>query len=230
MHWKRPLSELESKYLEPAVGNHSFLVKTMNDSQRMERVKKYYKVTVLRNPLERLLSAFRDKLESPLVFGKPGRTQTQSVIVKKYGDVKELEKWTSSKGSFTLQVTFSQYIQWIIDIHNSLLNEHYSPQIDGIYPCRMVHDFFGNFNQIGKDMAMIINKLDAPMEYYNNASYHNSSLHTSSLLEEYYSQLSTEVKHALFRDFYQELDFYYHLYPEERTSHCKLLDTDELIQ
>ncbi len=76
---------------------------------------------------------------------------------------------------------------------------------------------------------MIIKKLDAPMEYYPNASYHDPSHQTGSLLEQYYSQLSTEVKHALFRDLYQELDFYYHLYPEERTSHCEVLETDELI-
>ncbi len=204
----------------------------MNDMQKMAKVKSFYKVTVLRNPLERLLSAFRDKIEHPLIFrAHTGyRPKILLEIVRKFGNLEELEKWLSSNGSFPLRVTFPQYIQWIVDTRNSLLNEHFAPQIEDIYPCRMIHDFFGNFKQLGKDMAMIINKLDAPMEYYPNASYHDSSVQTGSLLEKYYSQVSAKVKHALFRDFYQELDFYYHLYPEERTSHCKLLETDELIQ
>ncbi len=75
----------------------------------------------------------------------------------------------------------------------------------------------------------MIKKIHAPMKSYHNASAHDPSHKTQNLLEEYYSQLSKELKHALFRDFYQELDFYYHLYPEERTSHCKLLETDQLI-
>ncbi len=204
----------------------------MNDSQKMERINKYYKATVIRNPLERLISAFRDKLQhSPTYKGHPTWPEEAKVeILRKFGDVGQLKMWQTSNGSITLRVTFPQFIQWVVETKNDLLDRHFAPQTEIIYPCSMVHDFFGNFKQIGKDMELIIKKLHAPMEQYRNTSLHAPGQKTVDLLEQYYSQVSKEVKHALFRDLYQELDFYYHLYPEERTSHCKLLETDELIQ
>ncbi len=150
-------------------------------------------------------------------------------ILRKVGNVEELKRWQSGNRSIELWLTFPQYIQWVVDSNNSLLNQHFGPQTEVIYTCRIVYDFYGNFKQIGKDMAMIIKKIDVPMKYYPNTSYHDPSHQTGSLVEEYYSQLSTELKHALFRDFYQELVFYYHLYPKESTRHCQLLETDELM-
>ncbi len=232
MHWNGTTDELVSKYVWPGNVKTSFLVKSMSDSQKMEKVKKYYKVAMTRNPLERLLSAFRERLEHPLEYQHrfEWESQTKMEIVRRFGNVGKLKRWQSGKGSIELRVTFHQYIQWVVDSDNSLLNEHFAPQIEQIYPCRMIHDFIGNFKQIGKDMAVISKKIGAPKEYFTDSGYHDPSHQTGNLLEQYYSQVSKEVKHALFRDFYQELDFYYHLYPEERTSHCKLLETDELIQ
>ena len=202
----------------------------MSDVNKMKRVKKYYKVTILRNPLERLVSAYRDKLESPLVYGKRGwEAQTQLEILRK-SRTAELENWQSSNGSFTIQISFPEYVQWVVDTRNSALNEHFAPQIEDIYPCRMKYDFFGNFKQLGKDMAIVIKKLDAPVEYFPNVSYHDPRHQTKNLMKDYYSQLDKKLKQELFLDLYQELDFYYHLYPEERTSHCELLETSELIQ
>ncbi len=195
----------------------------------MKRVMNYYKITIIRNPLERLVSAFKDKLDHPR--GTQYLARIKLEILRNVGNMEELKSWQNVEELKTLELrlTFPQYIQWVVDTNNSLIDQHFRPQIELIYPCRIVYDFYGNFKQIGKDMAMIIKKIAAPMEYDSNPSYHDPSHRPGSLLEEYYSQLSTEVKHALFHDFYQELDFYYHLYPEERTSHCKLLETDELI-
>jgi len=50
---------------------------------------------------------------------------------------------------------------------------------------------------------------------------------TVTLLAEY-SMVSNKLKKALFKDFYQEFDFYYHLFPEDRNSHISLLGITEL--
>ncbi len=73
---------------------------------------------------------------------------------------------------------------------------------------------------------MIITKLNAPLEYYPNASYHRPGRQTEHLLGDYYSQVSRKIMLDLFQDFSQELDFYYHLFTEEMGSHFKLLRTE----
>ncbi len=148
----------------------TFAVKTMNDSQKLERVKNYYKMTI---PLERLLSAIKDKFDTPLRY-KYNKfiARHRMEIMRKFGNLEELKRWESGNRSIELRVTFPQYIQWDVSTNSSMLYEHFTPQIEDIYPCRMVHDVYGNFKQIGKDWAMIIKKIDAPKEYYPNASYH----------------------------------------------------------
>lgn len=71
-----------------------------------------------------------------------------------------------------------------------------------------------------------MDKFQVPSEYFYDESYYNTKAEeTRSLLEEYYSTVSSELKAALCRDFHAELDFYYHLFPEERESHIDLLAT-----
>ena len=49
----------DSIYLEPALKKASFLNKKLNDSAIMDRLMTYYKFIIVRNPLERIVSAFR---------------------------------------------------------------------------------------------------------------------------------------------------------------------------
>lgn len=49
----------------------------------------------------------------------------------------------------------------------------------------------------------------------------------TTILYNYYSQLSLNLKRKLFKKWRMELDFYYHLYPEERNGHKVFLDVNE---
>ena len=226
IHWNT-VSEI--KYLEPGIMRASFLTNRITDQQRREMVATYYKFTIIRNPLERLVSAYRDKIEPPLDYRLNNwlRELTENIVGRYRRD--ELERWKASRGSFTIGISFEEYIQWVIETPNNELNEHFAPIINNIHPCSIKYDFYGNFKQLGLEVSMIIEKLQAPREYFRNESYYQHGLETTNYVKEYYSQLSLELKHKLFHDFYQELDFYYHLYPEERRSHVELLEVKELI-
>ena len=80
------------------------------------------------------------------------------------------------------------------------------------------------------DMAQVLKKLNVSAEYYWDQSEHKPGHETKDYLQYYYSQLSEDLKHRLLEDFHREFDFYYHLYPEERTSHVELLNVNGLIE
>ena len=179
----------------------------------------------IRNPLERLVSAFRNKLEKPLeiwnIYNQTFQMITRSIIQRYHpGDYK---RWIDSKGSFELKLDFHTYIRWIVDTPNQKLNEHFSPVIHIAQPCRVRYNFYGNFKQFSSDMHKVMDKLSVPSEYFFDKSYYTTGGGTNTMLQTYYSSVSADVKAALFKDFYAELDFYYHLYPEESDSHIKLL-------
>ena len=70
-------------------------------------------------------------------------------------------------------------------------------------------------------MNAIINRLSIDLSSPSPSSYHQ---YTDKLhLTEYYSQLPKRLKEKLYKKFSLDLDFYYHLYPEEKNSHIILL-------
>ena len=123
-----------------------------------------------------------------------------------------------------LTVDFQSYVRWIIDSPNETLEPHFRPMIHFIHPCSVTYDFYGNFKHYSSDMHKVMDKFSIPRELFEDEGYYESGQNTSSVLASYYSTLSPKLKEALFEDFYTELDFYYHLFPEEKESHVRLLD------
>ena len=192
----------------------TFLRKDLNDKQRRHRLKKYWKVTILRNPLHRLVSAYRDKIigfeRQPLNF------EWSASIMTKYNKTSP---------------DFETYLRWIIDTPNDQLNEHFAPMVEIIQPCIVGYHYYGNFNDISTEMSLITAKLGISMNYFiDKDSYITSSQNkTHYFLTSYYASVSEEVKKALFWDFYKEFEFYYNLFPEESDSHVRYLGVQERI-
>ena len=234
----------ESQYLTPAIQKASFLNTTLTDKERMKRIKTYYKFMMIRNPLEWLVSAYRDKLEHILTFN----VSYSHILLKKPTFQKGVDffeshkhwimteyrpldflKWAQARGTHDLQLTFSDYIQWILDSDDDSLNEHFASILSVSHPCLVRYHFYANFKNYSREVHLLVQRLNASTEYFTDHSTHNPWKETRVLLHKYYSQLSPELKYRLFQRMFVELDFYYHLYPEEQWSHAELLGVTEPV-
>ena len=184
---------------------------------------------IVRNPLERLLSAFINKLSSPLKNSSKVMDTFElhkRNIMERY-HTERLRQWVEGGQKEKLQLDFETYLRWMIDTPNHRLNEHFAPIVDLAQPCRIRYHFYGNFKTYSSDMKAIIARLGAPEEWYINRSGHKQGRETSNKMIPFYSTVRRKVKEQLIQDIFDELDFYYTLFPKEKDSMNAILGLNE---
>lgn len=228
-----PLSTLDwewvedSIYLEPALKHASFLNNTLTLKDMQFRLENYYKFMIVRNPFERILSGYRNKIEPRLRADKLN-TFPDSIkrkILMQYRP-NELLYWQKTSRKFNISVTFTEFVRYLIETSKMELNEHFAPSTDVCHPCFVKFDFYGNFKNYSHDATALVSHLKANPKFYRDKSLHTSSEQTVNYLSRYYAQLSQRDKVQLFGSWYDELLFYYALYPSEKHHHKHLLGID----
>ncbi len=221
---------VDLKYLEKGLHKASFQNRNLTDTGRMKRMRDYFKFMVVRNPLERLVSGYRNKIEPPLSdLSTKFPNYVKRHILRMYRPM-DFQLWLSEGGRHNMSISFPEFVQYVIDTDLELLNPHFKPMIHTCHPCRVRYHFYGNFEIFGRDMTLIIEKLQTKPKYYPNRSLHTAGHETKTYLTGYYNQLTHIQKADLFYKLKSELEFYYHLYPLERDCHSKLLGIHEQLQ
>ena len=123
-------------------------------------------------------------------------------------------------------MTFPEFIRHIIETDINKQNEHFRPSMDICHPCLVKYDFYANFKNISSDVKALIEKFQTNPRYYRDESLHSTQEQTNTKLARYYSQLSFRDKFQLLGTLYDELLFYYSLYPSELDSHRQILDIE----
>jgi hypothetical protein len=196
---------------------HSF--RNLTKEEAIYRLKYYYKFAIVRNPLERLLSAYRNKLESPLDSSQRKKfpDRLKAYLLDKY-DHERLKAWISANRSGDIHPTFQQFIKFMTRFSLTSYNEHFLPFLELCFPCAIDYDLIINFKTLNYDMYGLMDYLRIPAEYYPAAIGH-AAKPTSMFMERYYGQVSREIKADLIHTLRQELEFYYALHPEEAGMH-----------
>ena len=203
----------------------SFLNHSLTESQRIYKIRNYWKFIILRNPLERLLSAFLNKLSSPLKRDTStwGTFDLHKWQIMEIYHPEELRMFKIGLSDKNLTVNFETFLKWIIDTPNYKLNEHFAPTVEIAQPCRIRYNFYGNFRMYSSDMKLITERLGVPHNYFFDRSSHKAGRETKDLMEAFYSQVSVNVKRRLIEDISEDMEFYYTLFPDERGNHLDIL-------
>lgn len=220
--WAWNNSEMAYKYLYPLYAAHTLANKTLTMASRLHRIANHYKMMIVRHPLDRLLSGYLSKMvpHLPSTRGEfPFPLDVQREIIARYHQ-KNYDAWITSQLTQPL-ITFPEYIQYILDMDFLQLNPHFRPMTHICHPCLIRYDFYGNFKTIHSDGFVVAERLGARRTYFRDKPEHIDKTRTK--LKYYYSQLHRDVRMNLLQRWWSELDFYYHLYPEERNSHKDIL-------
>jgi hypothetical protein len=218
---KRKLFE---KKMEQALLKTTFLDVNLTDSDKLSMMSDYSRFTIVRHPLERLLSAYRDKLEKPLLkVIKPFDyfEHLKHIIMDYYHHNKYME-WNTHKysASYDINVSFATYVRWIVENSTTIINEHFISQYQNCEPCRFDYHFYGNFRNFTEDATSILKQFGTRFKLIQ-PSYYTKGKETSTLLFDYYSRVPLALRRKLYLVMNLEFDFYHHLYP----LHANLTDS-----
>ncbi|XP_061879390.1 carbohydrate sulfotransferase 8-like [Entelurus aequoreus] len=162
-NWKRTLMVLAGQASDARSINHDAVhygnhLKTLDSFDRQgitRRLGTYTKVLFVREPLERMVSAYRDKFENPnnyyhSLFGKP--------IISKYRVNASRAALDSGNG-----VTFQEFVHYLLDVHRPVgMDIHWEAANQLCNPCLIDYDFIGKFENMDDESNLLLRLAGAP--------------------------------------------------------------------
>ncbi|XP_050707411.1 carbohydrate sulfotransferase 11-like isoform X3 [Eriocheir sinensis] len=155
------------------------------DRNAEEKLRTYRKFMVVRHPFERVLSAYRDKLEGE--YENPGYSFHKQVgkrIQMKYRGA------TYREGH---NVTFAEFIRFISEAGRGTeeqRNEHWLPMHELCQPCAVRYDFISKYENLKEDADYLLQWLGLTDLVDGFPAADNRTFHASRLDPKYLGQLS----------------------------------------
>lgn len=205
-NWKRTLmvlsgqaSSVENIQHETVhYGGHIKKLNTFNQKEIMHRLETYNKFLFVREPLERVVSAYRDKFENPNdyyhnMFGKP--------IISKYRVTPSEEALKTGSG-----VMFKEFIRYLLDVHRPVGMDIHWEQVNQLcHPCVIHYDIIGKFENMEEESNFLLRMIGAPPSLIlpSFKDRNPGDARTSKeITEKYFSQVTMMERQRVY-------DFYY---------------------
>nr|XP_020471455.1 carbohydrate sulfotransferase 8-like [Monopterus albus]XP_020471456.1 carbohydrate sulfotransferase 8-like [Monopterus albus] len=188
--------------------NHLRRLESYDRTGIVKRLRSYTKVLFVRDPFERLVSAFRDKFESPNsyyhpVFGRP--------IISRYRTNATRTALRTGAG-----VTFREFVRYLLDVNRPVgMDIHWEPVSQLCSPCLLGYNFIGKFENLEEEANFLLQSVSAPqnLTFPDFKDRNPLAERTSSeITQKYFSQLNSTERQKAF-DFYY-MDYLMFNYPK----------------
>ncbi|KAM9386379.1 carbohydrate sulfotransferase 14 [Pholidichthys leucotaenia] len=217
-NWKRVLKvlsgTLESVDVSIKMDHRSNLLflSSLKPEEIRYRLKHYFKFMFVREPMERLLSAYRNK------FGEIESYQ------KKYGVeiIKRYRKGRSKGASVTGDdVTFAEFVHYLLDEDVERMNEHWMPMYNLCQPCAVSYDFIGSYEHLESDAEFVLHHVRAPpyVHFPERQTWYKPV--TMETLHYYLCSLPQKLLRELLPKYILDFSLFTYPLPNTTTEHCR---------
>ncbi|CAG4943713.1 unnamed protein product [Colias eurytheme] len=205
-NWKRILMILGGKWNDTDVlaipGNlaHSAgMFRNLSSASKEERdhmLENYHKMIIVRNPFERLLSAYRNKLEGDTPSAKYFQDRVGKRIIKAYRENPSNESLEHGH-----DVTFREFALFLTnksgDLADVVNNEHWQPITNLCHPCLIKYTLVGKYETLLDDSLLALHTINASNVVQFPRLAHTSG--TAQKLRSYFSQLELPLIRRLYK-------------------------------
>lgn len=152
--------------------SHMFYFLPFQRKELRQKLLTYTKFLVVRHPLERLLSAFRNKFESNSRDAKVFKRVYGAKMIRKYRrgtgspsenltSAEDLEEESAKKTGEG--VRFSEFVSFLLDKKDlATVNEHWRPYESLCHPCAVSYDVIGKYETLEEDSERFLRLIGAP--------------------------------------------------------------------
>ncbi|KAI0232138.1 Carbohydrate sulfotransferase 12 [Lamellibrachia satsuma] len=173
---------------------------TYSQSEIQTRLKTYYKFMVARHPLVRLLSAYHEKLELP---NKIYQRFVGRHIEQRYGITAN-----QSKGA---NVTFEQFVHYLVDTNPVSYNHHWKPVTFLCHPCEIQYDYIVKLDTSYVDYIYILSQVknitDSKRGLINSVTSYKA-LTGFDRVKKYYTRVPATHMDFIERTYHLDLDLF----------------------
>ena len=168
-NWKKIMLWLNSEPYYPSLDaiphkmvhtpNHG-IPRVKSFSQLNNQTKNYYNFLFVREPFERLISAYLEFLQHKTNLAR------SKMIATRYRDLQSSTPHLKHVGTVLGNKTcnFAQFVQFVVDSHEAgkTLDAHYRPQIEYCRPCDIKYDFIGHYDTIEPESQYVLDIIQGP--------------------------------------------------------------------
>ena len=182
---------------------------SFSDSEIRHKLKNYFKVMIVRDPLERLLSAYRNKFT--VHYNDYFKLRFGRNIIKKYR-----QHPTSEALATGGDVSFKEFAQYITDpstLTTGEFNPHWRQYYKLCHPCQLQYEFVGKYESLNEDMAFLLRLLNVD-DVISMPPSRISGTRTSDLMAKYFANITSEQLHKLWQVYSTDYNMFGYSYPD----------------
>ncbi|KAG7454377.1 hypothetical protein MATL_G00259110 [Megalops atlanticus] len=203
-NWKRVMMVLtgRGRYSDPMEipSNEAHVpanLKTLNQYSIPEinhRLKSFLKFLFVREPFERLVSAYRNKFT--LKYNTSFHKRFGTKIVRRYRRNATQEALQSGT-----DVKFQEFAEYLTDpatVREAPLNEHWETVHSLCHPCHLHYDLVGKYETLEEDANYVL-RLAGVGDYLRFPTYAKSTRTTDQMTAEFFHNISSQQQRQLYQ-------------------------------
>lgn len=160
------------------------------------RLQNYFKFLFTREPLERLVSAYKDKF---LTGNRMFIDKWGSRIIKKYRN--------NAKNNNNIP-TVDEFFRYLLNDTN--LDAHWTSYVDLCKPCLISYDFIGSFDCLVRDAQILLNKLHLQdlVQFPQKQRYYTKRRTVNASLDYFLSQVPQQLTNQVVEKYAQDYELF----------------------
>lgn len=204
-NWKRMLQVFDGNILHPLEISDKRLVHRLKYSHlnRLPRYERewrrnlYYSFTFVRDPLERLLSVYRNKFLDP--YSPTFQKRYGSQILKLFRTNLTAAQYTAGK-----DISFKEFIEYLIIIYDTkgykYFDEHWQIMNKLCQPCTIKYNYIGKMETLLEDANQVLKEINLfdKVKFPANAT-DKYKLEVRTLMKKYYGTLTKKSINKLYQ-------------------------------
>ncbi|XP_063149485.1 carbohydrate sulfotransferase 9-like [Candoia aspera] len=174
LNLSRPVSEVTEDQV-----HKTELLKRLSSypsKQQAELLNSFTKVMFTRHPLERLVSAYRDKF----LHLAPYYSTTVA---------NEIKALFRKNKNLTGNVTFQEFVNFVVTRNTKYLDIHWKPMSQLCDPCNIHYDILGKYETLDQDVSHVLSRIRVP----ESIRYPDSKLYTKRTNKDITTQYLKEL-------------------------------------